>query len=341
MKAVIYTEYGPPDVLQLRDIETPMPKDHEIRVKVVATTVTAGDRRLRSLTFPRWFRPVARVMFGLTKPRKHILGAELSGVVDAVGTNVTRFEVGDPVFGSTGYRFGAYAEYTCLPEKGLVALKPPNVSHEEAAAVPFAGLAAMHFLGKGRIRKGHEVMIYGASGGVGTLAVPIAKHLGAKVTGVCGASSFALVESLGADEVVDYEDDAYTKGNETYDVIFDAVGKTSFAKCKHMLRPGGVFVTVGVDPTLMVLTVWTSLFGDKKVVSGVATETLENLAFLQKLMDAGELRPVIDRVYPFDDVAEAHRYVDRGHKRGNVVITVDPATARGAEHSESRAAPKS
>lgn len=320
MRAMVYTQYGPPEVLQLKELEKPVPKDNEILIRIHATAVSSGDWRLRKAD------PFAvRIFFGLRKPKKEILGGVFAGVIEAVGKDVKRFKTGDRVFGSTGMSCGTYAEYRCLSEDGVVALKPENMSDEEAAAVPFGGLTALYFLKKAKIQRGQKVLIYGASGAVGTAAVQIAKYFGAEVTGVCSTRNVEVVKSLGADNVIDYRQEDFTKSGETYDVIFDTVGKSSFSRSKGSLSKNGVLILGAAGVSHGILGFWTSLTSSKKVLSGVIKELAEDLHFLKQLAEAEQLRSVIDRSYPLEQTAEAHRYVELGHKRGNVVITVEPS----------------
>jgi NADPH:quinone reductase-like Zn-dependent oxidoreductase len=304
MQAVICTKYGPPEVLKVTEVAKPVPQDHEVLIKIHATTVHIGDVRIRSFNVPRWQWLMARLALGLTKPRKPILGMELAGVIVAVGSAVTRFKIGDPVFAMPGFDFGAYAEYRCMPQDGIMARKPANMTFEEAAAVPGGGITALLVLRKAKIQPGQHVLIYGASGSVGTYAVQLARHFGAEVTGVCSTSNLDMVRSLGAARVMDYTQEDFTQSGTTYDVVFDAVDKLAAAHGKKALKPGGTYLNVSRDSG-----------------SGGGLKP-EALVFLKDLIEAGKLKAVIDRRYPLAQIVEAHRYVEKGHKKGNVTITL-------------------
>jgi len=324
MKAVVCTKYGPPEVLQIEEIEKPSPKDNEVLVKVYATTVTAADYRVRSFDVPASFWLPARLMVGLRKPRKSILGMELSGEVVSVGKDVKLFKKGDKVFAATLQSFGSYAEYKCLAEDGPIALKPTNTTYEEAAAIPIGARTALHYLKKiGNIKPEQKVLIYGASGSVGTYTVQLAKYFGAEVTGVCSTDNLELVKSLGADKVIDYTTDDFTEHFETYDVIFITIDKCPFIACKKALNKNGTYLNIG-RPIPSFQMIWTSLTSSKKIVVGKnAPETAEALIILKKIIEEEQLKPVVDRNYLLDQMVEAHRYADNGHKKGNVVITVN------------------
>ena len=323
MKAIVYTEYGPPDVLQLKEVAKPIHKDNEVLIKVYAATVTKFDCWQRSSTAPTGFWLFQRITMGLIKPKKTILGTELSGEIESVGKDVKRFKEGDQVFASTGMNMGANVEYICMPEDGPVATKPVNITYEEAAAVPQGALAALFFLKKGNIKSGQKVLIFGASGGVGTFAVQLAKHFGAEVTGVCSTVKVEFVESLGADKVIDYTKEDFTKSGETYDIIFDTVGKSSISGCVKSLKKKGfyLFTTFGLPKLIQIL--WLSMTSSKKVIYGLVEERAEDLIFLKELIEAGKIKTVIDKRYPLEQTAEAHKYVETGHKKGHVVITVE------------------
>ncbi len=304
MKAVVYTKYGSPDALQLSEIDKPIPKDNEILVKIHAATVTSGDVRLRASDFPALFWLPARLIFGLFKPKKKILGHELSGIVEEKGKDVTKFNVGDEVFGTTTMlKTGSYAEYICLPQQwkhGVVGLKPFNLNFKEAAALPVGGMTALFLLKKAKITAGQNVLVYGASGSVGSYAVQIAHHFGASVTGVCSTSNLDMVRSLGADKVIDYTKEEYSSLKDKFDIVFDAVGKTTRSKAKKIRNTGGTFVSVTM----------------------LTSEKTEDLLTVKALAEKGELKPFIDKYYPLSDIRSAHKYVDQGHKKGNVVITI-------------------
>ena len=324
MKAAVYTHYGPPEVLRLQEVAPPVPGDHEIRIKVHATTVAVADARVRSFDVPWTIWLPARLALGLVRPRKNILGAEVSGEVESVGQAVTRFKPGDRVYASTLPDFGGYAEYTCLPADGPVALKPSSLTFQEAAALPVGAHTALHYLRRANIRPGQRVLVYGASGSVGTYAVQLAKHFGAEVTGVCSTSNLEMVTSLGADRVIDYTVDDFASHGAVYDVVLDAVDKSDFADCLRVLKPGGVYLNVA-NPLPSRAMLWARLSGRAKLVLGESPpRTPAGLEFLNALVEEGVLKPVIDQTYDLDDLVAAHRYVDKGHKKGNVVITINP-----------------
>jgi len=328
MKAMVLTKFGPPDVLQLQEVAKPTPKDHEVLIRIYATTVTAGDCELRSLKAPLALRLPIRIFVGLIRlirPRPMILGQELAGEIEAVGKEVTRLRQGDQVFAWTGLGLGAYAEYKCLPEDGVLAIKPATMTYEEAAALPVGGLEAVYFLKRGNIQSGQKVLIHGAGGSIGTFAIQLAKYFGANVTGVDSTGKLDMLRSIGADQVIDYTQADFTKNGETYDVIFDVVGKSSFSRSIRSLKHNGRYLLGNPRLSQRVRGRWASRRSSKKVIpwaARAASETTEDINFLKELIEAGKIHSVIDRCYPLEQTAEAHRYVDTGHKKGNVVITV-------------------
>lgn len=321
MKAIVCTEYGSSNVMQLKEVDKPTPKENEVLIRIYATTVTSADIRIRKADpFP------IRFFYGFIRPKNNtILGSEIAGEIEAVGKNVKQFKAGDAVFAGAGANFGANAEYICLPEDGAIAIKPTNMTYEEAAVIPFGATTALIFLrDKGKIQSGQDVLIYGASGAVGVAAVQLAKFFGAQVTGVCSTAKLELVKSLGADTVIDYTKEDFTQSGKTYDIIFDTSGKSPFSGCLSSLKSNGLYlraVHINLSPLLRGL--WTSITSRKKVIGGVAIERKENLIFLKDLIEKERMKSVIDRRYPLEQTAEAHRYVEQGHKKGNVVITVE------------------
>lgn len=322
MKAIVCGKYGPPEVLRLKDFETPRPKDNEVLIRIYATTVTSGDCRVRSLNVPAGFGLIMRLVFGVSKPRQPILGTELAGVVESVGKAVTKFKVGDRVFAFGDAAMGCHAEYKCIPEDGAVALKPANLSYDEAAALSFGGTTALDFFRRGKLQRGESVLVNGASGAVGTAAVQLAKYFGADVTGVCSTANVALVRSLGARHVIDYTREDFTQNGERYDVIVDTAGTAPFSRSKASLKEGGRLLMVLAGLPDMLQSPWVSMTSSRKVIAGPAAGRAEDLRFLAGLAETGEFKPVIDRRYPFEQIAEAHRYVDTGRKKGNVIVTL-------------------
>lgn len=321
MKAVIYTRYGPPEVLHLAEVEKPAPKDNEVLIKVYASTVTVADVRLRAFRVPASFWIPARLSLGVTRPKIEILGAELAGEVEAVGKNVRQFQPGDRVYASNLGTFGGYAEYKCLPAE-VVAPMPDNLSFAEAAALPVGASTALHYLRKAGLQPGDKILIYGASGSVGTYAVQLAKYFGAEVTGVCSTSNLEMVKSLGADHVIDYTNEDFSKTGKVYDFVLDAVDKAPYEDCLRTIKAGGTYINV-TTPLPNPRMLWTRLTTDKKLLLGEnPDEGPDALLFINELIVGGHLKPVLDRIYPLEEIIAAHRYVDGGHKRGNVAISI-------------------
>jgi NADPH:quinone reductase-like Zn-dependent oxidoreductase len=319
MKAVVYAQYGSPEVLQVQDVPKPSVKEHELLIKIKATAVNSGDIRLRKAD------PFAlRLFFGFFKPRITILGSVFSGEIEDVGSAVKRFKIGDHVFGHTDMSFGTYAAYKCFPEHGSIALQPKNITHNEATAIPFGGTTALHFLKKASIQKGQKVLVYGASGAVGTAAVQLAKYFGARVTGVCSTTNVALVQSIGADTVIDYNKEDFTKNGETYDVIFDTVNKMSIGDSLPSLKDYGTLILSGAGLKETIQGAWIAKTSIKKikVITGMISHSAEDIEFLKTRIELGELKPVIDTTFPLECMAAAHAYVEKGHKKGNVVISL-------------------
>ena len=326
MNAILHTQYGPPDLLQFKEVDKPVPMDNEVLIKIHATTVSTGDCNVRNFTFVTTsMRPIAKLMFGIGKPwKERVLGTELAGEVEGTGKDVGKFKVGDRVVASTGMAGGGHAQYACLREKGALVIKPDSLSWEEAVAIPFGANTALYFLRDlGKIQAGQELLIIGASGSIGSAGVQLAKHFGARVTAVCSGANVEMVKSIGADKVIDYTKEDFTKNGKTYDLIFDIVGATTFDRCQKSLKPRGVFLQNIMGLADVVRVLWTSIAGRKKIKSGVAMENLERMNFTVELATAGKLKAVIDRSYPLERIAEAFKYVEQGHKKGNVVITVE------------------
>ena len=318
MKAVVCTKYGNPEYLKIVDIAKPKPKENQILVKIHATSVTSGDARIR-----RADPFIIRLIFGCKRPRKSVLGVVVAGEVESVGSNVSKFKVGDKVFGTSGMSWGAHAEYQCIDENGTLSQMPEDTTYNEAAAIPFGGTAALHFLKKGNVEAGQKVLIYGASGAIGTLAIQLAKERGAEVTAVCSSKNAELVKSLGTDQVIDYTQEDFTNNGIQYDVIFDTVGKSSFAAGLKCLTKNGKMLLASASVGLMLRGVFTSMLGSKKVISGVIKESAEDMQYFKKLMEENKLKAVVDEVYSLDKIREAHTHVDGGHKRGNVIIAMN------------------
>lgn len=330
MKAIICTKYGPPDVLQLKDVEKPAPKDNELLVRIFATSVGFGDlmaRNFKAVTpqkfnMPWLFWLFGKMYFGFGKPKITTLGSEFSGEVEAAGNAVKSFKPGDPVFGYLGQSMGAYAEYLCLPENSVLAIKPANMTHEEAAVIPYGAIMALNLLQKANIHAGQKVLVFGASGSIGSAAVQIARHLGAEVTGVCGTPRVEFVKSLGADKVIDYTQEDFTQNGETYDLIFDILGKGSFTSVKNSLKPNGCYLLASFKMKQLMQMLWTSIIGGPKVICAMAPGSVQDLLSVKALIEAGKIKAVIDQRFPLEQAAEAHRYVENGHKKGHVVITI-------------------
>jgi NADPH:quinone reductase-like Zn-dependent oxidoreductase len=331
MRAIVFTKYGSPDVLQLKEVEKPVPKGNEILVRIYATPVNFGDTLVRNFknVSPRKFHMpfifwlIGKIYFGFRNPRITILGSEFAGVIESVGKDVKRFRNGDQVFGYRGSSMGAYAEYLSMPEKGVVVLKPANMTYEESAAIPYGAIMALNLLRKVNLQPGQKVLINGASGGIGPAVVQLAKlHFEAKVTGVCSTPRLEYVKSLGADKVIDYTKEDFTQNDEIYDFIFDILGKSSFSRCKHLLTPNGRCVLVSFKMKQIFQMLWTSMTGSKKVICMLSKEKAEDLAFIKELVETGKIKSIIDKCFPIEQAAEAHRYVEKGHKKGNVVITI-------------------
>lgn len=324
MQAIVYSRYGSPDVLQFQELPTPQPGDNEILIRIHATTVTAGDWRIRSLTMPLGFGWISRLVFGVLRPRQAILGSELAGEVVARGKNVSQFQVGDQIFAFNGAAMGCHAEYKCMPADGVVALKPANLSFEQAAALSFGGTTALDFFRRGKLQSGDKLLINGASGSVGTAAIQLARHFGAEVTAVCSGANRALALSLGACQVIDYTQQDFTRNGERYDVIMDIAGTAPFSRCRGSLQENGRLLLVLATLPQMLAIPWQQLGSKRQIIAGPAAERADDLSLLAQLAEQGKYAPVIDRCYRFEQIVEAHRHVDGGHKKGNVVISLSP-----------------
>ena len=327
MKAIVHEKYGPPEVLELREVEKPAPKDNEVLIRIYATTVTAGDCEMRSLKLPFLYQLMLRLGFGIRGPRNIKTGSELAGEIEAVGKDVKQYKVGDQVYGSAGMAFGANAEYICLSEKpgemeGGVAIKPANMTYEEAATVPFGGRDALHFLRLGHIQSGQKILINGAGGSIGTFAIQLAKYYGAEVTAVDSTAKLDMLRSIGADHVIDYTQEDFTKNGEIYDVIFDVIGKISFSRSTGSIKQNGTYLLAN-PMSQMVPGLWTRMRSSKEVIMETAIGTIADLIFLWGLIEEGKLITIIDRSYPLEQIVEAHKFVEKGGKLGNVVITVE------------------
>jgi NADPH:quinone reductase-like Zn-dependent oxidoreductase len=340
MKAIVYTKFGSPDVLHLKELEKPTPKENEMLIKVHSASVNYGDLAARNfknispkefnMLFLIWL--IAKISFGLNRPNNPILGSEFSGTVESTGKNVTHFKPGDPVFGYLGQAMGAYAEYICVPENGVLAIKPVNMSYEESATIPYGSIMAIHLLRKANVRAGQKVLINGASGGIGSAAVQIAKHMGAEVTGVCAAPRLEYVKSLGADKVIDYKNEDFTKNGETYDLILDILGKSPFSLCKKSLKPKGILLHASFKMRHILDMLRTSKSDGKRVICAMAPGSQDDLLSVKELIETEKIKSVLDKIFPMEQAAEAHRYVEEGHKQGNVAIMLNHISANVQEN---------
>lgn len=329
MKGMVLTKYGPPEVIKLQEVDKPTPKDNQVLIRIHATTVTAGDCEVRGMTFPLWLSIPMRLYMGITKPRRTImLGQEISGEVEAIGKDVTNLKPGDAVFAMTGFNFGGSAEYICLeadPKEGAIATMPNNMAYEEAAAVPLGGLEALHFISKANLQKGQSILINGAGGSIGTMAIQLAKQLGAEVTAVDHTDKLDMMHDIGADHVIDYTKEDFAKMGRTYDVIFDVICKNSFARSIKSLKNDGRYLMGNPRLSTMLRSLWVTRGSNKKIIFETNVHKSKNLIYLRDMIEAGQLKTVIDRVYPLEETADAHRYVETGQKKGNVIVAVTPA----------------